>query len=49
LCACLDFGFAIIGIIMLSSHHISEEMLADLNCLNAAKNAATEPYRADPG
>ncbi|MFG6667087.1 hypothetical protein ACGK9R_08250 [Halomonas sp. HNIBRBA4712] len=44
LCSCLDFGFAIIGIIALSSHEISDILLADLSHLNEAKNAATERY-----
>ncbi|MEA9605995.1 hypothetical protein QY702_05900 [Xanthomonas campestris pv. plantaginis] len=44
LCACLDFGFAIIGIIALSSPEISDALLADLSHLNDAKNAATERY-----
>ncbi|OPJ92729.1 hypothetical protein [Serratia marcescens] len=44
LCACLDFGFAIIGIIALSSPEISDALLADLSHLNETKNAATERY-----
>ncbi|CUR81625.1 hypothetical protein [Achromobacter xylosoxidans] len=44
LCACLDFGFAIICIIALSSPEFSDALLADLSRLNEAKNAATERY-----
>lgn len=44
LCACLDFGFAIIAIIALSGDTLSEDLLDDLNALNQAKNAAVEEY-----
>ncbi len=44
LCACLDFGLAIIGIIVLSCPTVSEKQMAGLNALNDAKNAATDPY-----
>ncbi|WP_374328489.1 hypothetical protein [Azonexus sp.] len=44
LCACLDFGLAIIAIIALSSPVISDTMLAELDHLNEAKNVATESY-----
>lgn len=44
LCACLDFGFAIIGIIAVSSPEFSDELLADLSRLNEMKNEATERY-----
>lgn len=44
LCACLDFGFTIIGIITLSSPRDGNSLLADLNRLSAAKNEVTERY-----
>lgn len=44
LCACLDFGFAIISIIAVSSPEFSDELLADLSRLNEMKNEATERY-----
>lgn len=43
-CACLDFGLAIIGIIALSSHEISDMLLDELSRLIEVKNAATERY-----
>ncbi|HFX0590207.1 hypothetical protein [Brucella intermedia] len=47
LCACLDFGLAIISIIALSSPEISGALLADLSHLNEAKNAATKRYERE--
>lgn len=47
LCACLDFGLAIIGIIALSSHEISDLLLDDLCRLIEVKNAATERYNPE--
>ena len=44
LCACLDFGLAIVGIIVLSCPTVSEKQMAEFNALNDAKNAATDPY-----
>ncbi|HEK0639840.1 hypothetical protein EJ640_23575 [Pseudomonas aeruginosa] len=44
LCACLDFGFVIIGIIAVSSPEFDDELLADLSRLNEMKNEATERY-----
>lgn len=44
LCACLDFGFAIISIIAVSSPEFSDELLADLSRINEMKNEATERY-----
>jgi len=47
LCACLDFGLAIIGIIALSFSEVSDDLLADLNRLNEVKNAATKRYSSE--
>jgi hypothetical protein len=44
LCACLDFGLAIIGVIALSRETISEELVDDLTALNEAKNDAVKEY-----
>jgi hypothetical protein len=46
LCACLDFGFAIIGIIALSASTIGDDLVDGLQALNDAKNAAVEPYQS---
>lgn len=46
LCACLDFGFAIVGIIALSGPTISDDLVDGLQALNEAKNAAVEPYHS---
>lgn len=44
LCACLDFGLVIIGIISLSLPEPRRSLEGDLNRLNKAKNEATSPY-----
>jgi len=44
LCACLDFGFVIIGIIAVSAADVSEKQIEELQALNDAKNAATADY-----
>lgn len=44
LCACLDFGFAMIGIIALSLPIPDAQIVEDLQRLSDAKNAATAPY-----
>ncbi|MFD3266146.1 hypothetical protein [Phenylobacterium ferrooxidans] len=46
LCACLDFGLAIIGAIALAGISPTEQVAGELQALNDAKNAATEPYSA---
>jgi hypothetical protein len=46
LCACLDFGFLIIGIVAIASPTPGETLAAELQALNAAKNAAVDSYRA---
>lgn len=47
LCACMDFGFAIIGVIALSSENFTGSIITDLQSLNDAKNEASEPYSHD--
>jgi hypothetical protein len=44
--ACLDFGFLIIGIVALASPTIRENLAAELQALNDAKNAAIDSYQA---
>ncbi|OQW43655.1 MAG: hypothetical protein A4S12_04585 [Proteobacteria bacterium SG_bin5] len=46
LCACLDFGFAIIGIIAPSGPTISDNLVDGLQSLNDAKNTAVAPYQS---
>lgn len=46
LCACLDFGFAIISIIALSGPTIGDNLVGGLQVLNDAKNAAVAPYQS---
>ncbi|OYX33895.1 MAG: hypothetical protein B7Y99_06525 [Caulobacterales bacterium 32-69-10] len=48
LCACLDFGLAIIGVIALAGAFPSAQVVSELQALNDAKNTATEPYSAPP-
>jgi hypothetical protein len=48
LCACLDFGFLIIGIIAIAGPTPGETLADELQALNDAKNAAVDSYRA-PG
>ncbi len=48
LCACLDFGLAIIGAIALAGTSATEQVAGELQALNDAKNAATEPYSTPP-
>ena len=48
LCACLDFGLVIIGTIALASASPTDQVTGELQALNDAKNAATEPYSAPP-
>ncbi|MCP1463313.1 hypothetical protein [Pseudomonas sp. S3E17] len=47
LCACLDYGFAIISIIALSRLSISDALLEELDHLVDAKEEATTPYSAE--
>jgi hypothetical protein len=44
LCACLDFGLAIIGMISLSRADTNDKQIAELQVLSDAKNAATADY-----
>jgi len=46
LCACLDFGLAIIGVTALASSKVPQEVAEDLQALSDAKNTATAPYSA---
>ncbi|MDZ4374370.1 MAG: hypothetical protein U1C74_23510 [Phenylobacterium sp.] len=48
LCACLDFGLAIISIIALSLPMPDDQIAEDLQRLSDAKNAATAPYDRPP-
>lgn len=49
LCACLDFGFAIIGMIALATPDPSKErvrrLIEELQALNDRKNDAVAPYQ----
>jgi len=49
LCACLDYGFLIISIIMLSSPTVSGKLTAELQTLNDAKEAAIAVYKSSTG
>jgi hypothetical protein len=44
LCACLDFGLAIIGVVAVAGTSATLQVAAELQALSDAKNAATEPY-----
>ncbi|MCP1241354.1 hypothetical protein [Acetobacter lambici] len=46
ICACLDFGFAIIGIITLSGQNATEKLQDELQTLNDAKEAAIAAYQS---
>lgn len=46
LCACLDFGLAIIGIIVLSGADVSKKQVDELQALSDVKNAVTADYPA---
>jgi hypothetical protein len=48
LCACLDFGLAIIGAIALAGASPTAQVAGELQALNDAKNTATAPYSAPP-
>ncbi|MGU3456047.1 hypothetical protein ACLBV5_06990 [Brevundimonas sp. M1A4_2e] len=45
LCACLDFGLSIIGLIALAHPEPSEQLVEDLQKLSDIKNEATDQYR----
>lgn len=49
LCACLDFGFAIIGMIALATPDPGEDrvkrLIMELQALNGLKNDAVAPYQ----
>lgn len=46
LCACLDFGLAIIGVISLSRADTNKKQIAELQALSDAKNAVTSDYES---
>ncbi|MDI1326075.1 MAG: hypothetical protein PSV23_04665 [Brevundimonas sp.] len=45
LCACLDFGLAIIGLIALAHPESSDCLVKDLQVLTDVKNEATDRYQ----
>jgi hypothetical protein len=46
LCACLDFGFVIMGMIVSASRDVSKEQIEALQALSDSKNAATGDYES---
>jgi hypothetical protein len=46
ICACLDFGLAIIGIIALSGPTVTENLAEELQALNDAKESAIAAYQS---
>lgn len=46
ICACLDFGFAIISIITLSGETVTKKLQDELQALNNVKEAAIAAYQS---